>query len=76
MGDRGDPISPKLFTAVIEELLKNRSRQGNKHRRRKITKPNICRLRSPGYENNKGNGGTPEQTEHRKQKMRTENTQR
>ena len=33
-------------------------------------------LRFADDENNKGNGGTPEQTEHRKQKMRTENTQR
>ena len=41
---QGDPISPKLFTVVIEEIFKkSRSRQGNKHRRRKITKPNICR---------------------------------
>ena len=39
---QGDPISPKLFTAVIEEIFKkSRSRQGNKHRRRKITKPNL-----------------------------------
>ena len=35
---QGGPISPKFFTAVIEELFKkSRPRQGNKHRQRNIT---------------------------------------
>ena len=74
---QGDPISPKLFAAVIEEIFKKADLDkginidGEKLQNLRfaddvalVTKKKI------------GNGGTPEQTAHRKRKMRTENKQR
>ena len=74
---QGDPISPKLFTAVIEELFK----KADLDKGINIDGERLQNLRFADdvalvTKTTKENGGTPEQTEHRKQKMRTENTQR
>ena len=74
---QGDQISPKLFTAMIEEILK----KADLDKGINIDGERLQNLRFADdvalvTKTKKGNGRTPEQTDHRKQKMRTENTQR